>query len=126
MTQNALTTQIDGNHYKVLKIQPLEFAYRVNGSPCFLKLAKYASRHKLDRGGDLRKAIHCIQLEEELGAITNNPYEGIRVSQKYFITVLTEFCQGNSILYSALYAMYYGDYAEAISEIELMMTLEGF
>jgi hypothetical protein len=63
---NALTMQEDGNHYKVMKIQPIELAYRLNGSPCFCKLAKYLTRDKGDKLTNLRKAKHCIQLEQEL------------------------------------------------------------
>lgn len=109
---NALDTQIDGNHYKDQKMQPLELAYRVNGSPCFTKLAKYASRRKVDRLGDLRKAIHCIQLEKELSLITSNDYEKIRVSTEYFYVVLKEFTE-DTLLYQALEAMYFGHYHDA-------------
>lgn len=63
---NALTTQEDGNHYKVMKMQPIELAYRLNGTPCFCKLAKYLTRDKGDKLTNLRKAKHCIQLEQEL------------------------------------------------------------
>jgi len=110
--KSALDSQVDGNHYKDQKMQPLELAYRVNGSPCFTKLAKYASRRKVDRLGDLRKAIHCIQLEKELSLITSNDYEKIRVSTEYFYTVLKEFTE-DTLLYQALEAMYFGHYHDA-------------
>lgn len=109
---NALDTQIDGNHYKDQKMQPLELAYRVNGSPCFTKLAKYASRRKVDRLGDLKKAIHCIQLEKELSSITSNDYEKLRVNSNHFHYVLKQFTD-DELLYEALASMYYGMYDSA-------------
>lgn len=109
---NALDTQIDGNHYKEQKMQPLELAYRVNGSPCFTKLAKYASRRKVDRFGDLRKAVHCIQLEKELSVITSNDYSRIRVSTEHFHFVLKQFTD-DALLYEALSSMYFGEYDHA-------------
>lgn len=63
---NALNTQVDGDHYKKQKIQPIELAYLVGGTPCFTKLAKYATRDKGDRLINLDKAIHCIRIEHEL------------------------------------------------------------
>lgn len=121
---NALNTQVDGNHYKEQKMQPLELAYRVNGSPCFTKLAKYASRKKVDRLGDLKKAIHCIQLEQELNTLTDNVYTKIRVTDTYFYTVLREFCN-NGFLFDALDAMYHGDYGHAVNNIEMIIFSEG-
>lgn len=105
---SALNFQQDGDHYKTLKMQPLELAYRVNGSPCFTKLAKYASRRKVDRLGDLKKALHCIQLEKELG----NPYEAIRVEKKTFYENLTQFTD-SPLLWLALDEMYHGRYDSA-------------
>lgn len=64
--QNALDTQIDGDHYKKLRLQPIELAYLVGGTPCFCKLAKYGSREKVDRSIDLKKALHCINLEKDM------------------------------------------------------------
>lgn len=56
-------TQVGGDHYKWMAIQPAEYAHR-NGLG-FLEgnVVKYVTRH--DRKGgkdDLLKAIHCIQL----------------------------------------------------------------
>lgn len=109
---SALNTQVDGSHYKDQKMQPLELAYRVNGSPCFTKLAKYASRRKVDRLGDLRKAIHCIQLEKELSLLTSNDYEKLRVSTEHFHYVLKQFTD-DVLLYEALAEMYFGNYHQA-------------
>ena len=67
MTEHsALDMQVDGSHYKRLKIQPLELAYLIGATPCFTKLAKYTTRDKGDRIINLDKAIHCIRIEHEL------------------------------------------------------------
>lgn len=59
----AKDTQVGGDHYKWMAIQPAEYAHR-NGLG-FLEgnVVKYVTRH--DRKGgkqDLLKAIHCLQL----------------------------------------------------------------
>ena len=121
--QSALDFQQDGDHYKKLKMQPLELAYRVNGSPCFTKLAKYASRRKVDRLGDLKKAIHCIQLEKELSLLVDNRYQGIKVSDKFFHKTLRDFTE-DALLFSALYQMYYGEYDQAVRWVKQIIREE--
>ena len=64
---SALQTQVSGDHYKNLKIQPIEYIH-ANGIPfaegCVIK---YVSRWR-DKGGikDLEKAKHFIELLIEL------------------------------------------------------------
>lgn len=116
---SALDFQQDGDHYKTLKMQPIELAYKVNGSPCFTKLAKYASRHKIDRLGDLKKAIHCIQLEKELG----NPYEYIQIPDRDFYDILTQFTD-SALLWLALDEMYHGRYDNAVKYIQYILEQE--
>lgn len=64
---SALAKQVAGNHYKDLKIQPLEYIH-ANGIPfaegCVIK---YVSRWR-NKGGikDLEKAKHFIELLIEL------------------------------------------------------------
>jgi len=64
---SALEVQIQGNHYKHMKIQPVEFIH-ANGIP-FIEgcIIKYVARWKL-KGGvkDLEKAKHFIDLLIEL------------------------------------------------------------
>ena len=60
---NPLNTQVGGNHYKSLKIQPIEYIH-ANGLD-FLSgnIVKYASRHKYkNKAEDVRKIIHYAQL----------------------------------------------------------------
>lgn len=64
---SALQTQVAGDHYKSLKIQPIEYIH-ANGIPfaegCVIK---YVSRWR-DKGGikDLEKARHFLDLLIEL------------------------------------------------------------
>jgi hypothetical protein len=64
---SALNTQVSGDHYKSLKIQPIEFIH-ANGIP-FAEgsVIKYVTRWR-SKGGiaDLEKAKHFIELLIEL------------------------------------------------------------
>jgi hypothetical protein len=63
-----LETQVGGDHYKNLAIQPVIFCERNNLSACESSVVKYVCRHR-SKGGrkDLEKAIHYLQIliEEE-------------------------------------------------------------
>lgn len=64
---SPLTTQVAGNHYKHLRIQPVEFIH-ANGIPYMEGCAiKYLVRWR-EKGGvaDLEKAKHYIDLLIEL------------------------------------------------------------
>ena len=64
---SALERQVSGEHYKSLKIQPIEFIH-ANGIP-FAEgsVIKYVTRWR-DKGGiaDLEKAKHFLELLIEL------------------------------------------------------------
>lgn len=64
---SALEKQVSGNHYKSLKIQPIEFIH-ANGIP-FAEgsIIKYVTRWR-DKGGvtDLEKAKHFLEIPIEL------------------------------------------------------------
>ncbi len=63
----ALETQVDGDHYKKLKIQPVEYIHGNNIGFSEGNAITYLTRWR-DKGGikDLEKAIHTIQLLIEL------------------------------------------------------------
>ena len=63
---NATQNQVGGDHYSRLKIQPMILAYIINASPCFFNVSKYITREKDNMIGQIDKAMHCIELEEEL------------------------------------------------------------
>ena len=64
---SALNKQVGGNHYKKLKIQPVEYIH-ANGIP-FIEgcIIKYATRWR-DKGGlqDIDKIIQFAELLKEL------------------------------------------------------------
>jgi len=60
---SALDAQVGGDHYKQMKIQPVEFICENNMSYCEANVVKYISRHKSKNGAqDVRKAIHYCEL----------------------------------------------------------------
>jgi len=64
---SPLDVQVDGDHYKQMKIQPVEFIH-ANGIP-YLEgnVIKYVSRWRKKSGvADLEKAKHYIELLIEL------------------------------------------------------------
>jgi len=58
---DAMAEQIGGDHYKNMKIQPLEYSMANNLNACEHSVIKYVSRHR-SKGGkqDLLKAIDMI------------------------------------------------------------------
>lgn len=67
MENNPLQTQVGGNHYKDLKIQPIEFIHANNIPFCEANAIKYLCRWRNKNGRqDLEKAKHYIDLLIEL------------------------------------------------------------
>ena len=67
MMMASLDVQIGGDHYKKMKIQPIE--YTVANQLPFIEgcIIKYATRHRDKNGAaDIRKIIHYCQLLLEL------------------------------------------------------------
>ena len=64
---SAFETQVDGNHYSKLAIQPMEYSMRNNLNPCQHTIIKYVTRYK-DKNGiaDLLKARHVIDMLIEM------------------------------------------------------------
>jgi hypothetical protein len=64
---NALDKQVDGNHYKDLAIQPMEYSFKNKLDPAQHTAIKYITRFRNKNGRrDLEKAIHCIEMLIEL------------------------------------------------------------
>ena len=68
MSQPAATdTQVGGDHYARLAVQPMAFAMANRWDPAAYGILKYVSRHREKNGmQDLVKAQHLIALREEL------------------------------------------------------------
>ena len=60
---SALAVQVGGDHYKKMKIQPMEYSMANKLDACQHTAIKYVTRFR-DKGGvaDLRKAIHTIEM----------------------------------------------------------------
>jgi len=62
----SLKKQVGGNHYKSLKIQPIEFAIDNNLSAVQLLAIRYLSRFRTkNKGEDLQKAMHILEIIED-------------------------------------------------------------
>ena len=61
--RKALDTQVSGDHYKSMKIQPFEYSLANGLGPCEHSVLKYISRWR-SKGGiaDLEKAQHILQI----------------------------------------------------------------
>jgi hypothetical protein len=66
-SMSALETQIDGNHYTKLKIQPMEYSMANGLDACQHTIIKYVTRFR-DKNGrvDLEKAKHVIDMLIEI------------------------------------------------------------
>lgn len=64
---NPLDTQVGGDHYKNLKIQPVEYIQANKLSYLEGNVIKYVTRHNCKNGiADIDKAIHYLELIKEL------------------------------------------------------------
>ena len=120
---NALENQVDGHHYTDMVMQPVELAYLVGGTPCFCKLAKYATRVKGDRQVNLDKAIHCIELEwtirENYPDMVQEKYPLlVSPAQLHQAAMLVKFFTKDQDIQYALISMLNGDYSNAIRFIQ--------
>ena len=63
----ATSTQVGGDHYTKLAIQPMEYSMRNKLDACQHTIVKYVTRFR-DKGGveDLRKARHVIDMLIEM------------------------------------------------------------
>ena len=63
----ALETQVAGDHYKGMAIQPVEFIHANHIPYCEANAIKYICRHRKKNGEqDIRKAIHYLELLIEM------------------------------------------------------------
>lgn len=72
MTIKATLTQVGGNHYAKLQIQPVEYIHKNGLGFCEGNVVKYVTRWK-DKGGveDLKKARHFLDLLIEFENVSN-------------------------------------------------------
>ena len=75
---SAFDTQIGGDHYSNLKIQPMVYSYLNKLDPVQHTIIKYVTRFR-DKGDpleNLQKARHCIDMLIELEGL-EEPFEVI-------------------------------------------------
>ncbi len=61
--ESALDSQVGGDHYMEMPIQPVTFCERNGLSACESAVVKYVCRHRRKNGRqDLEKAIHYLQI----------------------------------------------------------------
>lgn len=119
--KSALETQQGGNHYKTMKLQPVELGYKIGATPCFVKLAKYLTRNKNDKKENLEKAYHCICLEQELSEYTvfyadssDIDFFGMQENEGVLIDEFSD----NVFIRDALVAMYGRNYKVAKQNVK--------
>lgn len=85
---SAMQTQVGGDHYKKLAIQPMQYSMANKLDACQHTIIKYVTRFR-DKGGiyDLQKAKHVIDMLIELESqqapvVEVPPPETKRVSKK--------------------------------------------
>lgn len=67
MSEPATSTQVGGNHYSEMPIQPVEFIHKNGIGYLEGNVIKYVSRHRAKNGRqDLEKARHYIDLLIEM------------------------------------------------------------
>jgi hypothetical protein len=74
---NALETQVGGDHYKDNGVQPLEmtlanFGYEGLRAAVYTKVNKYLIRNKNSHIEDIKKAIHCLEIQLEAAQNTGD------------------------------------------------------
>jgi len=118
---SALDIQIDGNHYKTQKIQPIELAYKIGGTPAFCKLAKYITREKGDKKTNLQKAYHCICLEEALFDYVDVNYPLECIDKELIAEYEDLICEFNNnlLIQTALINMHYRNYDSAKFHVDM-------
>ena len=66
-TEPPLATQVGGDHYVHMAIQPVEFIHANNIPFIEGNVIKYVARHRSkNKEADIRKAIHYLELLIEL------------------------------------------------------------
>lgn len=64
---HSLLTQEGGDHYKNMRIQPVEFCSVNRYDPAAFSVLKYLSRHRVKNGlEDVKKGRHFVQIRRDL------------------------------------------------------------
>ncbi len=89
---SALDTQVDGDHYKKLSIQPIAFIQANNLDYLQGNVIKYITRHKNKNGrADVEKALHYCQLILELQYSEKEPEKMNEIQSAYDVPFADQF-----------------------------------
>ena len=118
MEKDALETQIGGDHYKKMKIQPIELITKLKLNFIQGNVIKYISRDKNNITEDLNKAIHYCELGIELDKIeTTLTYEQKLTYWKYVeeYVIQNNMSKINELI---IFHILKKEYLEAINDIK--------
>lgn len=91
---DSLSTQVGGDHYKKMGIQPILFGMVNRYDPGAFSVLKYISRHRSKNGlQDLEKARHFVQLRRDI--LVAEPETRFAVALN--IIDIREYCQSNKL-----------------------------
>lgn len=115
---SGLGTQVAGTHYTSMKMQPVELAYKLYATPCFCKLAKYLTRNKGDKLENLKKALHCIRLEQDLNVFSKEYFDQLDFVDVEDGKALIHQFTDNNEYQIALFHMWLQNHQSAILTVE--------
>lgn len=83
---DPLKAQVGGDHYKSMKIQPVQFSMANRWDACAHSVLKYLTRHRAKNGvQDLQKAAHFAELRESQLLIHGMQKVAAAVSMRTFV-----------------------------------------
>lgn len=89
----ALDTQIGGNHYKNMSMQPVELFAKTRCTAFQANIWKYITRYKYKNGAeDIKKCMHYAELAIELNCNGNLGYKRMGLSI-LFVQITLNFYQ---------------------------------
>lgn len=102
----ALDIQVGGDHYKKLKIQPMQYSMANGLDACQHTVIKYTTRFR-DKGGiaDLEKAIHTLQMLIEFEKEAAMPNKERNYKREWELAKQRGEGEDNATRHRARYAM---------------------
>lgn len=114
-------TQVGGNHYTKLPIQPIEMALKFGCTPTWCKVMKYTCRMKTDPLEDSFKAYHIACLEEAKSKEASQYPRKMGEMFEFYITRIS----ANPLIQSALTYLQMGYYTLAKDSLKRLIVERG-
>lgn len=101
---NVLETQVGGDHYKKLAVQPVQLIVKLQLDYFKGNVVKYVTRHRFKNGiEDIKKAIHyCDLAKHYMSSVGTNKF-----SVKTIAAVTTDYAEKNYLTLLERNAIYY-------------------